>query len=154
MRPWISRRLFKEMVTWEKCLPHVQISSIDSWRKTMRFTCLSVPTCTLLSCYIFSNEFIFFVMYMNLYIYTVSLSNSIICWHHCTRRFMCISSCTDFCWYVNFRQLHFACFLFQFFMWMVECAMSKYRMKPFYSYCSSLRFLYCICLLYIFMVMF
>lgn len=66
----------------------------------MRFTCLSVPTCTLLSCYIFSNEFMFFVMYMNLYIYTVSLSNSIICWHHCTRRFMCISSCTDFCWYM------------------------------------------------------
>ena len=121
MRPWISRRLFKEMVTWEKCLPHVQISSIDSWRKTMRFTCLSVPTCTLLSCYIFSNEFIFFVMYMNLYIYTVSLSNSIICWHHCTRRFIRISSCTDFCWYMltlgNYILLVF-CFIFYVNGWM------------------------------------
>ena len=51
MRAWISRRLFKEMVTWEKCLPPVQISSIDSSRrKTMRFTnsyfLLCIWTCT------------------------------------------------------------------------------------------------------------
>ena len=94
-------------------------------------------------------------MYMNLYIYTVSLSNSIICWHHCTRRFIRISSCTDFCWYMltlgNYILLVF-CFIFYVNGWM--CHVQKYTMKPFYSYSSSLCFLYCVCLLFILFILF